>query len=195
MRTPAFWLLAVSFPLGMIAQAGFLVHQVLFLQTTFGLVGAASVVTVTTAAGVFGRFGLALLGHRWPSRHIAAATFVLQAVSMLLLAFGNTAWLLILGSGLFGFTMGIIIILQPLTAAESFGERTFGRIYGVMYFGIRLGAALGPLIFGLLATAMGNYQLVFSLVAAGLLLAAVTIRWAVPPCVPHPDTAEDIAAR
>jgi hypothetical protein len=90
--------------------------------------------------------------------------------------------------------MGIIIILQPLTVAESFGERTFGRIYGVLYFGIRLGAALGPLVFGLLATAMENYQLVFNLVAAGLLLAAVTIRRAVPPGVPRLATAADIAA-
>jgi MFS family permease len=195
MRTPAFWLLASSFPLGMIAQAGFLVHQVLFLQTTFGLVGAASIVTVTTAAGTFGRVGFACLGNRWRPRHIAAATFLLQAVSMLLLAVGKTAWLLILGSAIFGFTMGIIVILQPLTAAECFGERTFGRIYGAIYCAIRLGAALGPLVFGLMATAMGTYQMVFYLVAVGLLLAAVIIYWAVPPCVPRLATPADIAAR
>ena len=40
MRTPTFWALAVNFHLAMIAQSGFLLHQVLFLQQTLGFIGA-----------------------------------------------------------------------------------------------------------------------------------------------------------
>lgn len=181
MRTPAFWALAVSFPLGMIAQSGFLVHEVMFLQPTFGLLGAAAVVTVTTIAGTVGRVGFALIGHRWPPRHVACSTFVLQAASFLLLACGSAPWSLITGAALFGLTMGIVVILQPLTTATCFGQHAFGRIYGPIYLGIRLGAALGPLLCGLLSATTGSYRLVWLLVAGGLGVAAVSIRWATPP--------------
>ena len=40
MRTTTFWALAVSFHRAMIAQSGFLLHQVLFLQQTLGFIGA-----------------------------------------------------------------------------------------------------------------------------------------------------------
>jgi hypothetical protein len=46
--------------------------QVLFLQTTFGLVEAATMVMVTTAAGTLGRCGFAFLGNRWNTQHIAS---------------------------------------------------------------------------------------------------------------------------
>jgi sugar phosphate permease len=179
-RTAPFWALSVSFSLGMIAQGGFLVHQVMFLQSDFGLVGAATVVTVTTITGTLGRLSFAWFGNRWQSRHIASAIFVLQASSLFLSAFAQEAWQFVLGSAIFGFTMGIVVTLQPLTTAECFGRQAFGRIYGSIYFGIRLGSAVGPLIFGLMATATGNYQAVLSLAAAGLLLAAVSVCWAVP---------------
>jgi MFS family permease len=181
MRTPAFWALTISYPLGMIAQSGFLVHQVMFLQPTFGLLGAAMVVTVTTITGTIGRASFALLGNHWRPRHVAISVFMLQAAAFLLLATGNTPWSLIAGSAVFGFTMGIVVILQPLTTAECFGQRTFGRIYGPIYLGIRLGSALGPLLCGVISIAMGSYQLVWLLMAGGLLLAAISIRWAVPP--------------
>lgn len=190
-RTTAFWALAVSFSLGMIAQGGFLVHQVMFLQSAFSLVGAATVVTVTTITGTLGRLSFAWFGNRWPSRRIASTIFLLQASGLLLSAYTQETWQLVVGSAIFGYTMGIVVTLQPLTAAECFGRLAFGRIYGSIYFGIRLGSAVGPLTFGLLATATGNYQLALSLAATGLLLAAVSVCWAVPPSSrAHPvDTA------
>lgn len=180
MRTLAFWALAISFPLGMIAQSGFLVHEVMFLQPTFGLLGAAAVVTVTTIAGTVGRLSFVWFGNRWAPQHVASATFLLQAAAFVLLACGSAPWSLITGAALFGLTMGIVVILQPLTTATCFGQHTFGRIYGPIYLGIRFGSALGPLLCGLLAAA-GSYRLVWLLVAGGLCLAAVSIRWAIPP--------------
>lgn len=181
MRTIAFWATAVCFSVGMIAQSGFLVHQVMFLQTTFSLVGAAGVVTVTTMTGTLGRVLFAIVGNRWVPRHVAAVIFLLQALGLALSALGEAKGVLIVGSALFGFTMGVIVILQPLITAQCFGQQAFGRIYGPIYLGIRLGAASGPLLFGVLATAMDHYRPVLLLVAAGLVLASFGVRWAVPP--------------
>jgi MFS family permease len=181
LRTRAFWLLALCFSLGMFAQGGFLLHQVMFLQMTLDLRGAAFVVMVTTLMGTVGRVSFAVLGNHWQPRHVAIAVFLLQGISMILSACGQTPWLLTLASAVFGFTMGIVVALQPLLTAACFGQRTFGRIYGPIYFGIRFGAATGPLVFGLMATTSGHYREVFTLSAIGLGLAALGIGWATSP--------------
>jgi MFS family permease len=180
MRTRAFWALTLSFSLGMIAQGGYLVHQMMFLQLTFGLLGAASIVTVTTIAGTVGRLGFAVYGHLWQPRHLSSAMLLLQAVSFILLASGYGPWSLIAGSALFGFTMGLMVMLHPLATANCFGQKTFGRIYGPVYLGIRIGAAFGPLLMGLLYAQLGSYRPVWISVATTLGLAAVGIQWATP---------------
>jgi len=197
-RTTAFWAIAVCFHLTMMAQGGFLVHQVLILQPTFGFVVAATVVSVTTIMGTAGRVAFAAVGDRWAPRQIAAATFVLQAVGLGLSALGSSAsgpggdasdpsaaaWVLAAGSVVFGLTMGIIVSIQPLVAADCFGRRSFGRIYGPIYLAIQIGTGIGSLVFGLSATAFGSYRPVLAIVALTLLLAACGMRWAVRPRPP-----------
>ncbi len=185
MRTSAFWVIAVSFHLVMIAQAGFLIHQVLFLQPSFGLVGAATVVTITGLMGVVGRLAFAVAGNRWPSRMLAATMFLLQAAGLILSAVGGSAAALVAGSAAFGLTMGITISLQPVITAECFGRRSFGRVYGPIYFAIQQGSAIGPLLIGLLAGAAGSYRPALLLVSAGLVIAAFAIRFAAPPAYPR----------
>jgi MFS family permease len=180
-RTAAFWAIAIGFSLVMMAQAGFLVHQVLFLQPTFGLLGAASIVTLTTIMGTVGRIAFALCGNRGSSRQWSAGVFALQAGGLTLLAVGGAAWILIVGSAAFGLTMGIIVSLQPVISAECFGRRSFGRIYGPLYLGVKVGSALGPLLIGLIASATGSYRASWLLVAVGPLLAMLLMPWATPP--------------
>jgi MFS family permease len=183
-RTRAFWAIALSFHLTMIAQGGFLVHQVPFLQPTLGFLAAAMVVSATTIAGSLGRAAFAVVGNRWPPRQIAAAMFLLQAVGVFLSAVGTTEWMLVLGSLLFGLTMGTTIALQPVIAAECFGRRSFGRVYGPIYLAIQLGTGFGPLFFGYTAAAAGGYGPGFLVAVAGLLLATLGSRWATCPVPP-----------
>ena len=181
MRTRSFWAIVVSFHLVMIAQAGFLIHQVLFLQPRFGLVHAATVVTVTGVMGVLGRLAFVLIGNRWPPRRLAAGVFLIQAVGLLLSALGDTQPLLVAGSALFGLTMGVSISLQPVITADCFGQRSFGRIYGPVYLAIQQGSAVGPLLIGLLVEMADSYRPALLLVSVGLLIAAIGIQLAVPP--------------
>ena len=180
-RTVGFWAIAVCFHLTMMAQGGFLVHQVLILQPMFGFVMAATIVSVTTIMGAVGRAAFTAVGSRWPSREIAAAMFAFQAIGIALTAVGGAPWVLVAGSVVFGLTMGIVVSIQPVVAADCFGRKAFGRIYGPIYLAIQLGTGLGSLVFGLTASAFGSYGPILGVVAAALLLAAYGMRWAVPP--------------
>lgn len=175
MRTSVFWGLSICFGLGMTAQGGYLVHQVMFLQGSLGLIGAASVVTVTTIAGILGRVGFMLIGARLSPRSWVAIMFAAQAASFLLLAIASGPVLLTIGSALFGVTMAVIIVLQPLATAAVFGQKAFGRVYGPIYLSIRIGAGVGPLLAGVLVATTGDYQLVWLMMAAGLLVGMVGI--------------------
>lgn len=180
-RTAAFWAIAIAFFGAMLAQSGMLLHQVMFLQGTFGLVGAASIVTLTTVMGMVGRLLFAVFGDRWRSRDVASAVFLLQAAGFVLFAVHPVPWSLVAGSAIFGFTMGLCVILQPLTTAECFGQRSFGTVFGPIYMWIRTGSAIGPLAIGLLFAATGTYTAAWLVLAAALTVAAVSIRWAVAP--------------
>jgi MFS family permease len=189
----AFWAVALCFHLAMMAQGGFLVHQVLILQPMFGLLTAATVVSVTTIMGAVGRAAFTAVGGRWPSRQIAAAMFALQAVGLVLTAVGlvltavgSAPWVLVAGSITFGLTVGIVVSIQPVVAADCFGRRAFGRIYGPIYLAIQLGTGVGALVFGLTATALGSYGPILGVMAGALLLAAFGMRSATPPHGPSP---------
>lgn len=181
MRTIAFWGLSSCFSIGMLAQGCYLVHQMIFLQSSLGMVGAAWIVTVTTLMGMVGRIGFMWVGQRLSPRTWTALMFAIQATSFLLLAIGESELELLLGSALFGLTMGVIVVLQPLATASFFGQPSFGRIYGPIYMSIRIGAGAGPLLAGVLVVTIGSYQSVWMLLASGLCLASVGIFWALSP--------------
>lgn len=193
-RTAAFWAISIAFFGAMLAQSGMLLHQVMFLQGTFGLVGAASIVTLTTVMGMVGRLVFAVFGDRWRSRDVASAVFLLQASGFVLFAVHPVPWSLVAGSAIFGFTMGLCVILQPLTTAECFGQRSFGTVFGPIYMWIRTGSAIGPLAIGLLFAATGTYTAAWLVLAAALTVAAISIRWAVAP-EPAAAGARESAAR
>jgi MFS family permease len=180
-RTVAFWAISASFFAAMLTQSGMLLHHMMFLQKTFGLIGAASVITITTIAGMIGRVLFASFGDRWRSRDLATGILLLEATAFLLFAFYPVPWSLILGSAIFGFSMGLVVTLQPLTTAECFGQRSFGRIFGPIYLWIRIGSALGPLIIGVLYAVNDSYTAAWIVLAVMLMIAAVAIRWATPP--------------
>jgi MFS family permease len=185
MRTAAFWAYAVSFLLVMMAQIGFLTHQVLFLQPTFGLLRSATVLTVTTCMATLGGIGFALWGNRGSLRQWAAGAYGLQAAGLLVSAVSDVPWILLVGSATFGLPMMIIVSLQPVMTAECFGQRSFGHIYGPLYFGGRLGSAVGPLLIGVMATAMGSYQPALLAMAAGPCVAILLLPLATTPAA-HP---------
>lgn len=167
----AFWALAAALGFGMLAQSAFLFHQTPFLHQTLGLVGAAGLVSATTLAGLAGRFAFLLIGDRLSTLLWLLIVFCIQAASFVALAYAETATGLFVGCVMFGATMGLVITLQPLAVAHVYGRTSFGRIYGAIYFAIRAGAAIGPVVVGGVLAFAGGYPAAWLLVAASLAVA------------------------
>jgi hypothetical protein len=176
----AFWALALTLPLGMFAQGSFLIHQVSYLTSgSFTLVQAAAVVTAVTVASTLGRALFVFVGDMLSPPLTNGIVFLVQALAFALLAVAPNPAMQVAGSVLFGFTMGVLVILQPLSVAAAFGERTFGAIYGPIYLAIRIGAAAGPLAVGVGTVAFG-YPVVWGLLSFGLVVAAIAVVATVP---------------
>ncbi len=181
MRTVTFWSIVFAFLLALGAQIAFLIHQVSFLSQFMGPTGAASAVSLTTAASITGRLLLGSIADRYDKRYEAMACFLIQGLAMLLLAFSSHAVVLYLGTFAFGLTMGGIIMMQSLIIGECFGLVSYGTVSGWAGLFSVSGAAFGPTIAGVIYDATHSYHRAFIIFSTVSVLAAISIFFAKPP--------------
>lgn len=80
----------------------------------------------------------------------------------------------------FGLGYGGSFTMIQLTAVECFGQRSLGKILGIIIFVDSLGAAAGTLISGKLSAESGSYFVPFVAVAAVAILAVVSVLFVRP---------------
>ncbi len=195
LATPTFWLLGVTFCLGIMAGAAIHAHLVAFLQDAGATLEAASAIAgVTLGMMMGGRF---MVG--WASEHtrylhvLLSLCLVLQALGAGLLAYAHEmdVWMLAPFVLLFGLGNGGLIVLWPLTVSHDFGTRAFGAIAGMVgTVALSVGGAMGPVVVGAMYDSLGSYFLAFlSCMGVSLVGAAVafvtTEPGKSPPAVAH----------
>lgn len=181
MRTVAFWSIVFAFLLALGVQIAFLMHQISFLSQFLGLAGAASAVSITAGASTAGRLFLGSIADRYDKRYEAVVCFLIQGAAVLSLAYSSHVAVLYLGTFAFGLTMGGIIMMQSLIIGECFGLVSYGTVSGWAGVFSISGAALGPVIAGVIYDATQSYQTAFIIFAVMSALAAVSILFAKPP--------------
>ena len=62
---------------------------------------------------------------------------------------------------------------MPATAADFFGPKNAGAIYGAMIVGWSIGGVVGPFAIAALADATGGFTVPFRIIAVGVLLSTV----------------------
>jgi predicted MFS family arabinose efflux permease len=83
MRRLAFWTISVPFALALVAQIGFIVHQIALLEPKVGRPGAGFAVALTTSMAVIGRLCLGMVVDRLNPRLVTAVSLVSQAAALL----------------------------------------------------------------------------------------------------------------
>lgn len=122
---------------------------------------------------IAGKFLFGAISDRFQKRHVFFATSVLLLVGCLLvfdvssgqLALATSVYQLMAFTIVFGLGYGGSFTMIQLVCVESFGQRSLGKILGMVIGIDSIGGMLGTIVTGQLKTTSGSYLMPFIIVA------------------------------
>ncbi len=177
-RRRAFWTIAIPFALGIVAQVGFIVHQIAILEPKIGAVRAGLAVSVMTLMAVVGRLSFSVVADRLDPRLAAAISLVSQAVAVLTIRLTDDVQLVLLASAVFGFSVGNLITLPPLIIHREFEVQNFTVVMGLFTSISGTVGAFGPGLIGIIRDWRGDYgaALMLAITLEAIAAAIVLVR-------------------
>jgi MFS family permease len=148
-RRLAFWTISVPFALALVAQIGFIVHQIALLEPKIGRPGAGFAVALTTSMAVLGRFCLGMVVDRLNPRLVTATSLMSQAAALVAISQTDSAPVLFAACAVFGFSVGNLITLPPLIIHREFDAAAFTMVMGLSGAVSGITGAFGPALVGL----------------------------------------------
>lgn len=174
--TGAFWLISIAVFLAYGALFGTLTHQRLY-HVGVGIDTNTAVLAYSLTAGMgsVGKLTFGYMSDKIPVKYVAALSFGLQAVGILLLMATRDVGLLWVYVVLYGAAMGGVATLQPLLVVTAFGPASFAVIYGMISLIFHFGMALGPWAAGRIFDVTGSYQWALIIFLAAYVVATMTV--------------------
>jgi predicted MFS family arabinose efflux permease len=148
----AFWTISVPFALALVAQIGFIVHQIALLEPKIG-----RAVALTTSMAVLGRFCLGMVVDRLNPRLVTATSLVSQAAALLAMTQTDNAPVLFAACAAFGLSVDNLITLPPLIIHREFDATAFTMVMGLSGAVSGITGAFGPALVGLVYSLSGGY--------------------------------------
>lgn len=191
-RSPVFWLLSGSFFICGATSNGIIGVHFVPHSIDHGIpeVTAAGVLALMGAMNFVGTIASGYLTDRFDPRKLLAVYYSLRGLSLLLLPFVDE----FAGLAVFAIFFGLdyIATVPPTVAlvADRFGRAHVGAVFGWVFFGHQVGAALASYLGGVARDSLGDYTAAF--LAAGVLavfasLMALLVRR--EPGPPSPEVA------
>jgi MFS family permease len=184
LRNFGFWTITAPFALALLAQVGFIVHQIALLEPTTGRALAALAVAVTTTMAVIGRLCLGLVVDRLDPRVATAVSLVTQAGAVFTVTQTADTTMLFIACAVYGFSIGNLITLPPLIIHREFEPAAFGAVLGLSTAVCGIVSAFGPGLVGLVRGATGGYTAALMLCLALQLIAATMVLFRPQPANP-----------
>jgi hypothetical protein len=177
LRHFGFWTITAPFALALLAQVGFIVHQIALLEPAMGRALAALAVAVTTTMAVIGRLCLGVVVDRLDPRMATAVSLVTQAAAVFAIAETTDTAVLFMACAVYGFSIGNLITLPPLIIHREFAPSDFGTALGLSTAVCGIVSACGPGIVGYVRGASGGYGAALMLcLTLQLVSAAIVLR-------------------
>jgi MFS family permease len=172
LRTPAFWLIVITFGVAHIGVSGLNLHVFSFVSDLGHPTMVAALVMSTIAFMQFSTpIVWGLFAERTNIARLIMAKFLIQAAGILLALSSPGVASLYAGFFLYGIGMGGTSILAEMIWANYFGRISLGKIRGMGSLLTHAFSACGPPFFGFLFDATQSYFLSFS-IFIGLLFAS-----------------------
>ena len=155
-----------------------LVHLVAVLIPRLGVSGAGFAIALVSLMAMVGRLVAGLVLARLDLRRFSAASFAVQAASVVLMAaLPEAGWAQIAGCVGFGLSVGNVITLPSILIQREFPAARFGTVVGLSTAVGQVAYAFAPALAGVIHDGAGGYGVVLGLCAGLQLLAA----WLVLP--------------
>jgi MFS family permease len=176
-RTPEFWWLAgglfvCGYTTNGLIGTHFISHAA---DHGIGEITAAEVYGLMGGVNILGTIGAGMLADRIRNRNkLLVAFYAFRGLSLLYLPFIQDVGMLTIFAVLYGLNWFGTAPVSQLIAADVFGRRSVGTVYGFLFLGHQMGGALAAMTGGLVHNWFGDYQMAFlsagmaGLVAAGL---------------------------
>jgi MFS family permease len=174
-RRLTFWTISVPFALALVAQIGFIVHQIALLEPKIGRPGAGFAVALTTSMAVLGRLCLGMVVDGLNPRVVTATSLVSQAAALLTIIQTDNAPILFVACAVFGFSIGNLITLPPLIIHREFDAAAFTKVMGLSGAVTGITSAFGPALVSLVHSLNGDYILALGFCITLELVAAMTV--------------------
>lgn len=177
-RSRVFWMLASTFVTLSFVLNGTLTHLMpMLVDRGFPENTAAFAVASVGAMMAVSRVGIGFLVDRIFAPHVAAVSFAISMIGLVLLVLSEHVALVVLASLALGLSIGAETDLMAYMAGRYFGLRNFGAVYGALFAAILAGTAIGPLAFGIAFDTWGSYvQVLVASIVLNLLAVLITMR-------------------
>jgi cyanate permease len=175
MRSMALWTISIPFAFALLAQIGFIVHQIALLEPKIGRASAGFAVSVMTFMAIVGRLGLGMVVDRFDPRFVAAASLVSQAAALFTILQSDSVAIVLAACAVFGFSVGNLITLPPLIIHREFNAASFVVVMGLSNAISGIIGAFGPVLVGMVRGWTGDYDAALALCIVLELVAAVIV--------------------
>jgi predicted MFS family arabinose efflux permease len=156
---------------------GFIVHQIALLEPKLGRSGAGFAVALTTSMALIGRLCLGMVADRFNPRPLSAASFVSQALALMIITKTDSASVLLVCCAALGFSVGNLITLPPMIIHCEFEASAFTVVLGLSTAISGIISAFGPGLVGLACSLSGATAPRWRSASRWELVAAVIVLW------------------
>lgn len=197
-REPALYLLAISSAASIALLTSWTVYLIPHLEDVgFSSRGAAVIAGAYAFVQIALRYLVGWLGDRFGRRRLFIASFVAQAVGILLFAqlSPDRLWMLPAYYLIFGFGHAAWLVLQMTVIADYFGTRRFATIRGLtstLQMPVNIAA---PVLAGISFDRTESYELAFTIFAGGALVGALLVAVSRRPSWPPTEVHDGSDAR
>ncbi|MXZ47585.1 MAG: MFS transporter [Chloroflexi bacterium] len=178
LRTPAFYLLAMSSGLGGAILGTWIVHQIPHLEATgFSLQAAASIAGFYALFQIAMRYVLGWVGDTVGRRPMLVASFVLIGIGLLVFSRLNPGqvWLIPVYYLTFATGHATFVVMSQTVVADYFGTRRFATIRGLAQSTAMPLGIVGPVFAGWMFDRTGSYEIALTVLSSCAIFAAICI--------------------
>ena len=159
LRTRSFWFISVSQILTSFSMLLITTHIVPHATDIGFTIGeGATILSLIGLAIMVGRILIGMVSDQIGHKKTAVLSSVVQIAILLLLLWSNELWMFYLFAVIYGFTQGGVGTALTAYFGDIFGLRNLGKLMGALNVSWVIGAAIGPVIGGLIFDITNSYS-------------------------------------